>query len=63
MKATVIALAVAPERADAYGDMLTEDVGHLEHRSRPGLPGARGWRSDRAGLVGARGMASGSRAL
>jgi hypothetical protein len=32
--AAIIALAVRLDRADAYGDMLTVDTGHLEHWSR-----------------------------
>jgi hypothetical protein len=32
-QAAVIAVAVPLERADAYGDMLTVDTGHLEHWS------------------------------
>jgi hypothetical protein len=32
--AAIIALAVPLDRADAYGDMLTVDTGHLEHWSR-----------------------------
>lgn len=32
--AAIIALAVPLDRANAYGDMLTVDTGHLEHWSR-----------------------------
>src|ERR1051326_6458698 len=33
-QAVIIALAVPLDQADAYGDMLTVDTGHLEHLSR-----------------------------
>jgi hypothetical protein len=36
----VIALAVPLEKADAYGDMLTVDTGHLEYWSRLARRGA-----------------------
>jgi hypothetical protein len=66
-QATIIALAVPLKGADVYGDMLTVDFGHLEHWSRLGPPRraslTRGRHSDRASLVGVRGMAAGSRAL
>ena len=45
-KSTVIALAVPLERAEAYGDMLTVDTGHLEHWSRLARRGARALRGD-----------------
>ena len=45
-KSSVIALAVPLERADTYGDMLTVDTGHLEHRSRLARRGAPALRAD-----------------
>ena len=66
-QAAIIALAVPLERADAYGDMLTVDIGHLDYWSGLARRGTRALRE--AGLPTApiwseyRGMASGSRAL
>ena len=45
-RSTVIALAVPLERAEAYGDMLTVDTGHLVHWSRLARRGARALRDD-----------------
>ena len=39
--AAIIALAVPLERADAYGDMLTVDIGHLDYWSGLTRRGAR----------------------
>jgi hypothetical protein len=39
-RSTIIALAVPLDRADAYGNMLTVDTGHLEHWSRLARRGA-----------------------
>ena len=44
-KSTVIALAVPLERAEAYGDMLTVDTGHIEHWSELARRGARALRA------------------
>jgi len=43
-QAAIIAVAVRLEQADAYGDMLTVDTGHLEHWSRLARRGARALR-------------------
>lgn len=43
-KAAVIAVPVLLELADAYGDMLTVDTGHLEHWSWLARRGARALR-------------------
>ena len=39
-RAAIIALAVPLEQADAYGDMLTVDTGHLDYWSRLARRGA-----------------------
>jgi hypothetical protein len=40
----IIALAVSLDQADAYGDMLTVDTGHVDHWSRLARRGARALR-------------------
>jgi len=45
-KSTIIALAIPLSQANAYGEMLTVDTGHLEHWSRLARRGTRALRAD-----------------